>query len=75
MTQRLKEAFEQIAGLSDERQDEVAQILVALASSDISPSRLTDAQLADVRLARSEAREGKFATENEMADFWKELDK
>lgn len=70
MTQLLASAVARITELPEDRQDEVAQILFDIAASDTARYRLTDAQLADVRLSREEVRQGKFASEDEMAAFW-----
>ena len=70
MTQLLASAFARITELPEDRQDEVAQILFDIAASDTTRYRLSDAQLADVQLARQEARQGLFVSDEEMTTFW-----
>ena len=70
MTLLLESAVARITELPEDRQDEVAQILFDIAASDTTHYRLTDAQFADVQLAREEVRQGKFASDDEMAAFW-----
>ena len=70
MTKLLEKAISTIRKLSDDRQDELAEIIIELAQPR-AEYELTDEQLADVELAKREAREGKFATKEEMADLWR----
>jgi len=43
------------------------------AGAQLSQSLLTDAQLVEVRLAVREAKNGQFATDEEMANLWRKF--
>jgi hypothetical protein len=69
MTKLLEKAISRIRELPDDRQDELAEMLLDCA--DQPKVLLTPEQIAEVELAIQEADEGKFATEEEMAETWK----
>jgi hypothetical protein len=70
MTKLLDEAVEAVKTLPAEDQDLAAELLMAFAHWDAAHYRLTSEQIAEVEQAKREVREGKFATEQEMADLW-----
>jgi hypothetical protein len=53
--------------MSDSEQDRVVSVL---ADGDVDVVHLTLEQMAEVELARREARQGLFASDQEMADLW-----
>ena len=69
MTKLLEKAISRIRELPEDRQDELAEMLLDCA--DQPRVILTPEQIAEVELAIQEADEGKFATEEEMAALWK----
>jgi hypothetical protein len=72
MTKLLDEAISRVRTLPANEQDAVAELLLGL-SEQPSQSFLTDAQVAEVRLAMQEAKDGKFATDEEMATLWRKF--
>jgi hypothetical protein len=71
MTKLLDEAIATIKELPEPQQDVAARFLLAFANPDNPRFQLTDAQAAEVELARQEVRQGKIATEAEMAEVWR----
>jgi predicted transcriptional regulator len=69
MTKLLEKAISRIRELPEDRQDELAEMLLDCA--DQPKVILTPEQIAEVELAIQEADEGKFATDEEMAALWK----
>ena len=69
MTKLLEKAISRIRELPEDRQDELAEMLLGCA--DQPRVTLTPEQIAEVELAIQEADEGKFATDEEMAALWK----
>jgi hypothetical protein len=57
--------------MSESKQDRVTPKPFGLIDSDADVIRLTPEQVAEVELARREAREGLFASDQEMADLWR----
>lgn len=70
MTKLLEEAIETVRRLPDSDQDVAAKFLLGFANPDAHRYQLSDTQAAEVELARREAREGKIATDAEMAQVW-----
>ena len=71
MTKLLKEALEKVSQLPDERQDELARMLIDTAASDLSPYMLSDKERAEIEKALGEADGGEFASDAEVAAMWK----
>ncbi|HEV2560607.1 MAG TPA: hypothetical protein VGT78_00565 [Rhizomicrobium sp.] len=69
MTKLMEKAISRVRDLPEERQDALAELMLDFADQP-GGWLLTAEQLADVELAKQEVREGKFATEEEMADVW-----
>jgi hypothetical protein len=57
--------------MSDSKRDRVASVLRGLIDRDADVLHLTPEQMAEVELARREARQGLFASDQEMADLWR----
>ncbi len=70
MTKLLREAISKVEKLPEAEQDRAAELLLGLAETPVR-YRLTGEQLAEVEHARKEAREGKFASDEEMAALWR----
>ena len=66
MTKLLEQAIATVRGLSDGDQDRAAQFLLGFANPEADHYQLSPEQLAEVELAKDEARAGKFATDAEM---------
>ncbi len=71
MTKLLDRAVAEARKLSDSEQDRVAVLLLSLIECDVDAAQLTPKQMAEVELARQEAREGLFASDQEMSDVWR----
>ena len=71
MTKLLEQAIATVKELPEPQQDIAAKFLLAFANPDAHRFQLDDAQVAEVELAKREVREGKIATEAEMADVWR----
>jgi hypothetical protein len=71
MTKLLDRAVAEVRKLSDSEQDRVAVLLLSLIECDVDAAQLTPKQMAGVELARQEAREGLFASDQEMTDVWR----
>jgi hypothetical protein len=63
-------AIAKLRALPKDQQEEWAQMVLELAEPP-SDFRLSAEQLAEIELSKQEAREGKFATKEEMADLWR----
>ena len=70
MTKLLEEAVAKVRALSDVEQDRVAALLLDFADRGASDFQLTPQQVAEVELARQEAKQGHFASDDEMAELW-----
>jgi hypothetical protein len=70
MSKLLEKAISRVRELPEERQEALAELMLDFADHP-EEWALTDAQLADVEFAKQEAREGKFASEQEMAEIWR----
>ena len=51
----------------------ITAMLLGFADRDIDRYRLTPEQLAEVELAKQEARDGLFASDEEMAELWRRV--
>jgi hypothetical protein len=70
MTTALEEAIERAQELPEVEQDLVGEIVLAYMEGDRRTYRLTPEQVAEVKLAQGEVREGKIATEEEVRNLW-----
>ncbi|MGB7916477.1 MAG: hypothetical protein WCF79_14480 [Rhodomicrobium sp.] len=66
MTKRFEQAVAEIRKLPDERQDQVAELLIELANEEGSPPRLTPEQIEGVRLALRQAELRQFASDESV---------
>jgi len=73
MTKMLDEAVAKVRTLSEVEQDHVAAMLLGFADRDADSSQLTAEQVAEVELARQEAKQGRFASDEEMAELWRQF--
>lgn len=71
MNRLLEDAIATVRELPDSDQEIAAKFLLHFANPDAQRYRLTDAQVAEVELAKREVREGKVASEHEMSDLWR----
>ena len=71
MNKLLETAIATVRELPDADQEIAAKFLLDFANPDAARYRLTDAQVAEVELARREVREGKVATDQQMGDVWR----
>ena len=71
MTKLLDEAVTKVRGLSEAEQDYAAAMLLGFADRDADNYPLTREQVAEVELARQEAKQGLFASDDEMAELWR----
>ena len=70
MIKLLEEAIATVRELPEGDQEIAAKFLLAFAKPEAHRHRLTGEQVAEVELAKREVREGKIATEAEMAEVW-----
>jgi hypothetical protein len=71
MTKLLDEAVAKVRTLTEVEQDRVAAMLLGFADRDADGFQLTPGQVAEVELARQEAKQGLFASDEEMAELWR----
>jgi len=71
MTRLLDEAVAKVRTLSEAEQDRVAGMLLGFADRDADKYQLTPEQVAEVELARQEAKQGLFASDEEMTALWR----
>lgn len=71
MNKLFEDAVATVRELPDSDQEIAAKFLLDFANPDAQRYRLTDAQVAEVELAKREVREGKIATEEEMQEVWR----
>lgn len=74
MTKLLEQAIDRVRSLSASEQDAAAGLLLEFIEQP-AQSVLTDEQLAEVRIAVQEAREGQFASEQELEALWRKFDR
>ena len=71
MTKLLQEAVEKLARLPNERQDELAKMLINVAEQDLEPYEFTPEERVAIETSLAEAERGEFATDEEVAAMWK----
>jgi predicted transcriptional regulator len=71
MTKLLDDAIQRVKELPQERQDELARMLIDVAASDLAPYVLTDEERKAVEEGLAEAERGEFATDEEVAAMWR----
>jgi predicted transcriptional regulator len=71
MTKLLEDAIKKVRELPESDQDEAAEMLFSLAARSSEPIRLDDETRAAIREGRAQARRGEFASQEEMAAFFK----
>lgn len=73
MTKRLRDVIERVRQWPDERQDQAADLLLDLEAQQTSRYRLTPEQVREVERIQKKVRDGTvtFATDEQMAAFWK----
>jgi hypothetical protein len=71
MTKLLQEAIERVLQLPEAVQDEAAEILLSVASKRAEPVYLDDETRKAVREGKAQASRGEFASDDEMAAFFK----
>ena len=73
MNALLEKAVARIRELPEDRQNELAEIMLDLAENPGAWWTPSADQLAEIEIAKREAREGEFATDEEMAETWRRL--
>ncbi|HET7850024.1 MAG TPA: hypothetical protein VFL51_13270 [Pseudolabrys sp.] len=73
MTKLLQDVIERMRHWPEERQDEAAHVLLDLEAQQASRVRLSAEQVREVERIQRSVREGAavFATDEQMAAFWK----
>ena len=71
MTKLFERAIEQARALSDDEQDEAAEILFSLMAKRHEPIPLDEATKAAINEGLEQARRGEFVSDEEMAAFFK----
>lgn len=70
MTKLLKQAVAKLSKLPQERQNELARMLIDVAASDLQPYRFTNDERAAIDEAMTEIERGEFASEKDVAVAW-----
>ena len=71
MSKLLEDAIEKVRKLPESDQDEAAEMLLSVASRRAEPVQLDAATLAAVKEGREQARRGEFASDEDMAAFFR----
>jgi hypothetical protein len=71
MTELLEQAIEKVRKLPEAEQDEAAAMLLSVASKADDTVELDEATRAAVREGRDQARQGRFASDKDMAAFFR----
>jgi hypothetical protein len=71
MTKLLETGIDAVRDLPADQQNRAGELLLSLAEQARMRVRLTPDQIEDVRLAVAEADRGDFASDEEMAAFWR----
>ncbi len=73
MTKLLRDVIDRVQQWPDDRQDQAAQLLLDLEAQQSGGNRLTPEQAAEVGRIQQKVRDGSavFATDEQMAAFWK----
>lgn len=71
MSKLLDTAIKKIRELPEPTQDEAAEMLLSIASRRAAPVRLDDETRAAIREGQDQARRGEFASDEDMAAFFK----
>ena len=64
--------LDRVRSWPEKRQEDLARIALELEEQDARRHSLSDEQVEEVRRIRSEVRAGKIATDEEMAQLWKQ---
>jgi hypothetical protein len=72
MTKLLENGIDAVRDLPADQQNLAGELLLSLAAQSKRRARLSPEQADDVKLAIAEADRGDFATDEEMAAFWKQ---
>jgi hypothetical protein len=70
MTDLLDRAVEAARNLSPAAQDDIARLVLQLASDDSPPAPLTDVERAAINLSKAAAARGEFATDDQVRAVW-----
>jgi hypothetical protein len=73
MTKLPDEGVAKVREFGEEEQDYAAGMLLGFADREADKCQLTPEQVAEVELASKEAKEGLFATDEEMRRRWRHL--
>jgi hypothetical protein len=71
MTKLLEQAIAKVRELSESDQDDAAELLLSVISKRGEPVRIDDETRAAIREGLEQARRGEFASDEEMAEFFK----
>jgi hypothetical protein len=73
MTKLLRDVIDRVQKWPDDRQDQAALVLLDLEAQQASSNRLTPEQIKEVERIQQKVRDGsaEFATDEQMAAFWK----
>jgi hypothetical protein len=71
MNKLLEEAIVSVERLSERDQELAAKFLLGFANPDAHHYQLSNQQVAEVKLAMREVRQGKIASDDEMDEVWR----
>ena len=75
MIKLVEEAIAGLERLPPREQELAAEFLLAFANPESHHYELSDAQVAEVELAKREVREGEIASDAEMDDVWRRFNR
>ena len=70
MTKLLDQALEAVRSLPPEAQDDIARIVIQLASDDSEPMALSPGERAAIAASKAAAARGEFATDEQVRAVW-----
>ena len=70
MTKLLHDAIERLKELPEERQNELARMLIDVAASDLAPYVLADEERTAVEEGLAEVERGQIASDEDVAAMW-----
>lgn len=71
MTKLLQKAVEKLSALPEEKQDELARMLIDVAEQDLEPYDFTSSERVAVAEGMAQADRGEFASDEQVAGLWR----
>ena len=71
MTKLMEQAVQKLSALPDERQNELARMLIDVAAQDLQPYVLSEEERVAIQESLAAADRGEFASDEEVAAMWR----